>query len=588
MAAVLVLALKASPAAAQSIRGNPVVLDSRGLLLAGHPPQQTAFSRTALTAWQFLAGLPNGANGLPIYRTYPGLDSLAPYQWLHNPASLHAMLTESGLALYAFTGDPSIPALVQAGLDYHLAHGMTAGTGSWASVPFASSNPGDTDYQGADDVWACEGSPCGRGDGPGVLEPDKVGELGLAFLLYFQWSGRPVYLTAAIACADALARNLRTGDELHSPWPFRVHAADGRVREEYTASLIKPIALFDQLGRLGMGDTAGYLHARAVAWDWLLAFPMRNGNWSAYFEDVPIVEPPGANRNQYSPLETARYLLLHPELDPEWRAHAQSLIRLVEQVFGGDTATEAGVQWGATTISEQEGYPLKMGSHTARYASVKALWFERTGEVSAREAAFRSFNWATYVNDGNGLVGADVTAGSAVWFSDGYGDYVRHFLAGLASVPDWAPPGENHLLRSSSVVRRVVYSATAVSYETFDQDAAEVLRVNAPPTAVLAHGQPLLCGAASGGYSFRPLGGGDYSLSVHHQAATDVVVRLGAAGTPARCQAQSTSGCSTTHGEPFPVWGPPVILLLARRRRPGPVPGADTPGRLDRRTTTSS
>ena len=30
------------------------------------------------------------------------------------------------------------------------------------------------------------------------------------------------------------------------------------------------------------------------------------------------------NMNQVIPLEFARYILLHPEKDPEWRAHARS------------------------------------------------------------------------------------------------------------------------------------------------------------------------------------------------------------------------------------------------------------------------
>jgi hypothetical protein len=44
------------------------------------------------------------------------------------------------------------------------------------------------------------------------------------------------------------------------------------------------------------------------------------------------------------------------------------------------------------------------------------------------------------------------------WFSDGYADYIRHFLAGMASVPEWSPPGEDHLLRSSSMVGKVSYA----------------------------------------------------------------------------------------------------------------------------------
>ena len=74
------------------------------------------------------------------------------------------------------------------------------------------------------------------------------------------------------------------------------------------------------------------------------------------------------------------------------------------RTFGGDTARERGVQWGAIAISEQAEYTYKMGSHTARFAAAQALWFERTGERAAREKAVRAFNWATYMCDARGVV----------------------------------------------------------------------------------------------------------------------------------------------------------------------------------------
>ena len=57
---------------------------------------------------------------------------------------------------------------------------------------------------------------------------------------------------------------------------------------------------------------------------------------------------------------------------------------------------EAGNQWGAEVISEQETDLAKMGSHTSRYASVLAALYDKTKEPALRERAYRSFNWATY------------------------------------------------------------------------------------------------------------------------------------------------------------------------------------------------
>lgn len=179
-----------------------------------------------------------------------------------------------------------------------------------------------------------------------------------------------------------------------------------------------------------------------------------------------------------------------PDLDPEWRAHAAGLIAFVEKTFGLDTKRESGNQFGAITISEQSQYDYKMVSHTSRYASVLARWAELAGDAPAREKAFRSLNWATYMCDDKGLVRVGPKERS-VWFSDGYGDFIRHVLAAIGAQPEWAPPGENHLVRSTSVVQAIEYRPDRVSYRTFDPEGEEVLRLAFAPKAVTANGKPL-------------------------------------------------------------------------------------------------
>ena len=88
------------------------------------------------------------------------------------------------------------------------------------------------------------GNTSGSGDGVGVIEPDKVGELGYAFLRMYEFSGNINYRNAAIQAADMLTSHVRTGDATRSPWPFRVYAATNVVREEYSANVIAPIRLF--------------------------------------------------------------------------------------------------------------------------------------------------------------------------------------------------------------------------------------------------------------------------------------------------------------------------------------------------------
>ena len=424
-----------------------------------------------------------------------GKELFAGRDWTHNPGGLFAMLTDSAILYYAYSGDENVMPLVRDMLDYSITNGSTEPNDDWSSVPYASSDGGSLYYRGADDT-RYEKNPRyrGRGDGIGFIEPDKVGELGLAYLRFYEFSGEKKYLDAAKRCADALVKHVQAGDDGNSPWPFRVDAKTGKIfREQYTSNTVGPIKLLDEMIRLGIGDKGTYRKTRQMAWDWLMKYPVENNVWTQYFEDIYIYPSYRTNINQYCPLETARYLLEHPECDSQWREHSEKLIEWVRQHFARDSRTmgglpEKGVQWGAEVISEQINDMDKMTSHTARYASVLALLYEKTGDVNAKERAFRSFNWASYGCREDGLVKTSIDEGTGYWFSDGYGDYMRHFLRGMASVPQWAPPNENHLLRSSSVVRSIKYGADKIVYKTFDAESQELFKLANQPLKITCSG----------------------------------------------------------------------------------------------------
>lgn len=491
---VLVCLLAAGPLLAQqTFNRHRVVVDSQGKLLSWVEPQEKAYDRVMRLAFDFLLNkVPVEPNGLKTYYTYCCIDekTLRGGEWLHNPAGMFAMFVDAATAYYPYSGDRRVLDLARGLLDYQLAHGTTPAGWDWSSVPYASSDPGSTEFRGGHDFLYQHGTDWGRGDGYGAIEPDKVGEMGVAYVKFYELTGNAVYRDAALACANALARHVRPGDDTHSPWPFRVFAEDNTIREEYSANVIGPVKLFDELVRLNLGDVPAYRRARQMAWTWMMTYPMKNGIWHGYFEDIPTF-PKLTNFNQYSPMETARYVLLHPEYDPNWKTDVPALIQWVERTLGPNVPGEPGIQWGAQTISEQIDDTHKMGSHTSRYASVNALWYEKTGDAAAKDKAFRSFNWATYMCHENGAVNDLAVEDQTVWFSDGYGDYARHFMAGIASIPEWAPPGETHLLRSSSLVMSVSYLPAEVNYQTYDADASEVLRLGFVPHRVLADGREL-------------------------------------------------------------------------------------------------
>jgi hypothetical protein len=81
----------------------------------------------------------------------------------------------------------------------------------------------------------------GRGDGYGVIEPDKAADAGHGFVLLANATvGTPslsaTFQRAAVAVADTLAKMVRAPplcNDTHSPWPFRVNAETNEVIEEY-------------------------------------------------------------------------------------------------------------------------------------------------------------------------------------------------------------------------------------------------------------------------------------------------------------------------------------------------------------------
>jgi hypothetical protein len=184
--------------------------------------------------------------------------------------------------------------------------------------------------------------------------------------------------------------------------------------------------------------------------------------------------------------------------------------------------------FGAYAIDEQ-GPPTSLlgccsraglGSDTARWAAINALYFEKTGDGQAREDAFRSLNYATYFAASDGRVsccGGDYNF--PYWFSDGYADYLRHFQWAMGAIPELAPEGQDHVLHSSSVLQKVEYSAHHhVRYQTFDAAATEALRLSFRPSRVTAGTTALheQADIRQPGYTLRSVPGGDWIVRIHH------------------------------------------------------------------------
>jgi hypothetical protein len=473
---------------APTIAGRPVQLDVGGKLLPWPMPDNTGYSYSShfLTQWSILLDQYNRQRYHYFHCCFDfdrtTFEMQPDWHWANSTAYLRAMLQGFMERLYPYTADLNTITFLQDFIDYELENGLTPENYAWSGVPYTSANPGDRRYTG----WSHHGED--------FLEPHVVGEDGYAYLRFYEMTGKTKYLEAAIRCAAALVKNYKAGDAQNSPWPVRCYARDGKVEGRgmgpYSANVVEPIMLFDELIRLEQGDVAAYRQVRRGAWDWFHKYPMRNNVWVGYFEDVT---PSMGNMNQVIPLEYARYVLLNPEKDLEWRDHARKLIEWVKTtpkwpkyvVHGAMVTTEQGN--GVNFCCNEPNQCCD--SHTSRLAAIEALYYARTSDAAYKEEAFRSFNWVTYFQ---GMPsGAHTPFGNQWWFTDEFSDGPRRMMDGFWAVPEWAPADESHLVGSSSIVTKISYGKGSVTYSTFDPTSTDVLRLNFAPDAVSSGGHTL-------------------------------------------------------------------------------------------------
>jgi hypothetical protein len=507
---------------APTIAGRPVALDKEGKLLPWPMPDNTGYSYSSyfLSQWTIVWDQYNRQR-LPWFYCCFDFDrttfELKPDPtWVNSTGYLRAMMEGFVERLYPYTGDPKTLEFLQSFVDYELENGRTPEGYAWSRVPYPSANPGAPRYSG----WSQHGED--------YVEPHVVGEDGYAYLRLYEMTGNTKYLRAAILCADALVKNFKPGDARNSPWPYRCHARDGSLLNgkgmfPYSANVVEPIMLLDELLRLRQGDTAAYGRVRQGAWVWLMKYPMRNNVWVGYFEDV---QGSMDNMNQVIPLEFARYILLHPEKDPEWRDHARQLIEWVKttpkwpkyRVHGAMVTTEQGNgKEFCCNLPNQ-----CCDDHSARLAAVEAFYYARTGEVAYKQAAYRTDNWVTYFQ---GLpAAAHAPFSNQWWFTDEFADGPRRMMDAFWAVPEWAPADESHLLGSISVVTKIAYGAGSVTYSTFDPDSTDTLRLDFVPDSITAGGRPIMRrnDLQREGYTFDEI---SRTLRIRHTSSRDIDIQ---------------------------------------------------------------
>ncbi len=452
-----------------------------------------------------------------------------------------AMALSSWNLYYGYSGNEAVKEEMKFIADYYIAHSFSPPHSIWPNIPFPYNTMIYAGNYDGDMVL-----------GKGYTQPDKAGSFGYELLkLYkmnhnFPWPNitDQQYLNAAIGIANTLAKNIKVGDSNFSPLPFKVNALSGKIgklksnagtgAEEqssgYTTNWSGTMELFLGLIALKEGDTNAYKKAFIQLLSWMKQYPLINNKWGPFFEDIP-----GWSDTQINAISFAQFMMNHPIYFPDWKTEVKKIFNWVYHKLGNSEW----INYGVTVVNEQTAYQTPGNSHTARQAAAALQYASLCGDSTYTENAIRQLNWATYMVDHDGK---NCYPRDEVWMTDGYGDYIRHFLNAMAAYPALSPSNQNHLISTNSVIQLMAYAPdinkflvpelpvelakkTMISYRTFDKKSTEIFRTTKKPSHVLVNQVPIKEGNSSDAenWSWMPLDIGGI-LTIHHLNGNRIAV----------------------------------------------------------------
>jgi hypothetical protein len=490
--------------------------------------------------WEFWNTMRTDNNGLPYYMNHqvwrPDFNDRRGIG-----GDQFSMALSSWNLFYAYSGNETVKEEMKFIADYYLTHSLSPAAAAWPDIPY----PYNTlIYSGIYD-----------GDmviGRGFTQPDKAGSFGLELVKLYKMTTTTtypnitdkIYLDAAVKIANTLARHVVKGDENNSPLPFKVNAVTGEIGRlldnsgngknfqlsSYTTNWSGTMELFLSLINLKAGETEDYRKAFNTIIDWMKSYPLKNNKWGPFFEDVP-----GWSDTQINAVTFAQFMMNHQELFPGWEKEVKAIFDWVYKILGNK-------QWekyGVIVINEQTAYQVPGNSHTSRQASAELQYASLSGDKAPVTNAIRQLCWTTYMVDDDGK---NCYPNNEIWMTDGYGDYVRHYLRAMAWWPELAPSDQNHLLSSNSVIQLMEYplnlnkfqmhegsvdgkDKALINYRTFDEKSTEIIRMTLKPGKVLVNQQSIPENDLKGveGWSWQPFNTGGI-LTIKHISGNSIVV----------------------------------------------------------------
>jgi hypothetical protein len=438
--------------------------------------------------------------------------------WMCGDLCQRAWSTVKGLtAYYQYSGDPIAFLYIPLTVDYILDYGLTGEKADWPRFPISTPT---------------KGKAYGKCDPTGRNQLDLCAITGIEVLRAHQLTGNPRYLAMARHWGDVFAAKCQFKDPTVSPWnrysdPSVVGWSD--VLTGTTAIIVDFLDDLIQNGypgkdnRIVKARDAGrrFLNEQMLPAWWV------NDTWGRTYWDWDNPMMCGVASM------CADHIMKYPQAYPHWRSDLRNILSLVWNRNGADPASHGDVYNGAWAFPESSvccGTSLSYNQYTAAPTLIR--YGVLAGSAWAREIGRRMMIMATYDSLPNGVVkdglfGDQVATGE--WSNLAHPWPLCQVMEAIAWLPrELAPNRENHLVRSTAVVREILYEKGRLAYETCDaaKGVQEVLRLAFRPTAVQADNRRLRERADlnASGYTVNPLANGDCIVTVRHDGRKRVVI----------------------------------------------------------------
>lgn len=510
---LLISGLSFAQSKSEKLSYHLIQTDAQGKIVPWYNPDPgISYDHIVNIVWNFWDNMRTDLNGLPYHMNHQ--------VWTkgHNDhrgigGDQIAMAISSWRLLYAYTGNERIIDNIRFMADYYLSHSLTPANSVWKNLPYPYNTLLYSGIYDGDMIM-----------GKGFIQPDKAGSFGFELLNVYKLTGKKVYLDAAIDIAITLSEQIVPGDNEKSPLPFRVNALTGEtgvlkengkeiITYSYTSNWTETMNLFKGLMALGEDNKSSYKKSFETLLNWMKNYPLKTNKWGPFFEDVGLWSD-----TQINALTFMRFMFENQELFPNWKTDSRGILNWVYRELGN----KSWEKYGVTVSNEQTSYRVPGNSHTARLGYSELLYASATGDKQAYERGIRQLNWATYmVNDD----GENTYPNNETWMTDGYGDYVRHYLRAMAVFPELAPGNQNHLVSSTSVINKINYNDEAIKYESFDKASVEVLRLKTKPMEVKVNDVELSESGETEYWKWQPLNSGGI-LKVKHQNNNKIAIEF--------------------------------------------------------------